>query len=127
MIESGAIYEPLAWTPADAHRFLHAVPSFESAGLVVRVPDWWRARRPPRPEVTVRVGEKKASGIGMDALLDFSVAVALGSTKLLWHSTVKGFAPFSEITGGGGVPLTVIVCGQEELLPPSAAVQVMVV
>ena len=82
MIESGAIYEPLAWTPADAHRFLHAVPSFESAGLVVRVPDWWRARRPPRPEVAVRVGEKKASGIGMDALLDFSVAVALGEEKL---------------------------------------------
>src|SRR5207237_1152598 len=82
MIETGAVYQPLAWTPAEAHRFLHAVPAFESAGLIVRVPDWWRARRPPRPEVAVRVGEKKASGIGMDALLDFSVAVALGEEKL---------------------------------------------
>ncbi|HEY3188643.1 MAG TPA: SNF2 helicase-associated domain-containing protein, partial [Solirubrobacteraceae bacterium] len=82
LVDSGAIYEPLAWTPAEAHRFLRAIPAFEAAGLVVRVPDWWRPRRPPRPEVTVRVGEKKPSALGMDALLDFSVAVALGDEKL---------------------------------------------
>src|SRR5438876_318065 len=82
LIDSGAIYEAMAWAPAEAHRFLRAVPTFEAAGLVVRVPDWWRPRRPPRPEVTVRVGEKKPSAVGMDALLDFSVAVALGDEKL---------------------------------------------
>jgi superfamily II DNA or RNA helicase len=82
MIDSGAIYQPLAWTPADAHRFLQAIPAFEAAGLIVRVPDWWRARRPPRPEVTVRVGEKKPSAVGLAALLDFSVGVALGNETL---------------------------------------------
>ncbi len=82
LIDSGAIYEAMAWTPAEAHRFLRAIPAFEAAGLVVRVPDWWRRRRPPRPEVAVRVGEKKPSAVGMDALLDFSVAVALGDDKL---------------------------------------------
>jgi non-specific serine/threonine protein kinase len=82
MIESGEVYEPLAWAPADAHRFLQAVPALEAAGLAVRVPDWWRPRRPPRPEVAVRVGERKASGVGMDALLDFSVTVALGDERL---------------------------------------------
>src|SRR5262245_54095672 len=82
LIESGAIYEAMAWTPAEAHRFLRAIPAFEAAGLVVRVPDWWRPRRPPRPEVAVRVGEKRPSAVGMDALLDFSVAVALGDEKL---------------------------------------------
>jgi superfamily II DNA or RNA helicase len=82
LIDSGAIYEAMAWTPAEAHRFLRAIPAFEAAGLVVRVPDWWRPRRPPRPEVAVRVGEKKPSAVGMDALLDFSVAVALGDERL---------------------------------------------
>src|SRR3989441_6602854 len=72
----------MAWPPAEAHRFLRAIPAFEAAGLIVRVPDWWRPRRPPRPEVAVRVGEKKPSAVGMDALLDFSVAVALGDEKL---------------------------------------------
>src|SRR5437879_7516942 len=82
LVDSGAIYQATAWTPAEAHRFLRAIPAFEAAGLVVRVPDWWRPRRPPRPEVTVRVGEKKPSAVGMDALLDFSVAIALGDAKL---------------------------------------------
>ncbi len=82
LIDSGEIYQAMAWTPAEAHRFLRDIPAFEAAGLVVRVPDWWRARRPPRPEVAVRVGEKKPSAVGMDALLDFSVGVALGDEKL---------------------------------------------
>jgi non-specific serine/threonine protein kinase len=82
MIDSGEVYQPLAWTPAEAHRFLRAIPAFEAAGLIVRVPDWWRARRPPRPEVTVRIGEKTPSVLGTDALLDFSVDVALGDDTL---------------------------------------------
>ena len=82
LIESGAVYEPMAWTPVEAHRFLRAVPELEAAGLVVRVPDWWRPRQPPRPEVAVRIGERKPSGVGTDALLDFSVTVALGDVQL---------------------------------------------
>jgi non-specific serine/threonine protein kinase len=82
LVDSGAIYQAMAWTPVEAHRFLQAIPAFEAAGLVVRVPDWWRARRPPRPEVAVRVGDKKPSAVGMEALLDFSVGVALGNERL---------------------------------------------
>jgi superfamily II DNA or RNA helicase len=82
LVDSGAIYEARAWTPEEAHRFLRAMPTLEAAGLVVRVPDWWQPRRPPRPQVTVHVGEKRPSAVGMDALLDFSVAVALGNEKL---------------------------------------------
>jgi non-specific serine/threonine protein kinase len=82
LVDSGQVYDALAWTPAEAHRFLRAVPALEAAGLAVRVPDWWRARRPPRPEVTVRIGEARPSGLGTDALLDFSVSVALGGAEL---------------------------------------------
>jgi len=42
---------------------------------VVRVPDWWRARR--RPQVSVSVGAREPSGLGLDALLDFSAKVTL--------------------------------------------------
>src|SRR5260370_37567834 len=72
----------MAWTPTEAHRFLRAIPAFEAAGLIVRVPDWWRPRHPPRPEVTVRRGDKTPSAVGMDALLDFSVAAALADEKV---------------------------------------------
>ena len=49
LVESGQIYHPLAWTPREAYDFLREVPLFESSGLIVRVPDWWSARTPPRP------------------------------------------------------------------------------
>jgi len=82
MVDSGAIYQPLAWTPAEAHAFLREIPAFEAAGLAVRVPDWWRPRHPPRPQVTVRIGAGKPSALGLDALLDFSVGVSLGGAPL---------------------------------------------
>jgi non-specific serine/threonine protein kinase len=49
----------------------------EAAGLVVRVPDWWKPSRPKRPVVSVKIGEAAKSKLGMDALLDFSVGVTL--------------------------------------------------
>ena len=95
LVDSGAVYEAMAWTPAEAHQFLRSIPAFEAAGLVVRVPDWWRAKRPPRPEVAVRVGDKKPSALGMDALLDFSVSVALGDETLT-------AAEVRQLLGGAG-------------------------
>jgi SNF2 family DNA or RNA helicase len=76
------VFETLAWTPAEAHRFLTDVPLMESAGLVVRMPAAWRAKRPPRPEVQVTVGKTPGKGIGADAILDFSVDVTLDGETL---------------------------------------------
>jgi non-specific serine/threonine protein kinase len=77
LVDAGDIFQPLAWTPREAHRFLQDVPAFEAAGVMVRVPDWWRPDRPRRLEVSVTVGGKPPSSLGLDALLDFSVAVTL--------------------------------------------------
>src|SRR4051794_6547718 len=56
LVDSGAVFQTLAWTPAEAHRFLTEVPHIEAAGVVVRMPATWRAKRPPRPEVQVTLG-----------------------------------------------------------------------
>jgi non-specific serine/threonine protein kinase len=82
LTESGEIYHPLAWTPADAYRFLKSIPALEESGLVVRVPDWWKAARPPRPVVNVKIGESTKGKLGAGALLDFSVGVALDGEPL---------------------------------------------
>jgi hypothetical protein len=82
MVERGDIYHPLRWTPREAHAFLKEVPALEAAGVVVRVPDWWNARAPPRPQVNVTVGGRPPSQLGTDALLDFSVQVALDGDPL---------------------------------------------
>jgi superfamily II DNA or RNA helicase len=84
LLEDGDLYHPLAWTPTEAHAFLREIPALEAAGLTVRVPDWWRARRPPRPEVQVTVGDKApgAGTLGADTLLDFDVRVTLEGEAL---------------------------------------------
>jgi non-specific serine/threonine protein kinase len=81
MVEAGDIYSPLAWTPTDAYKLLKDIPALEESGLIVRVPDWWKASRPPRPVVSVTVGNNSTK-ISADALLDFSVAVTFDGQPL---------------------------------------------
>ena len=82
LIESRDIYQPLAWSPAEAHRLLRDVPALEASGLMVRIPDWWRSGRAPRPQVSARIGSAAAVSLGADALLDFSVALTLEGKPL---------------------------------------------
>ncbi len=82
MIDAGEIFHPLRWKPSEAMQLLRDVPQLESAGVVVRMPATWQARRPPRPQVTAKVGGKLLSGVGQDALLDFRMDVTLDGETL---------------------------------------------
>jgi non-specific serine/threonine protein kinase len=82
MVEAGEIYHPLRWTPAEAFQLLTDVPRLEAAGVIVRVPNAWRANRPSRPQVTATVGSKPPAGLGTDALLDFKMGVSLDGEPL---------------------------------------------
>jgi non-specific serine/threonine protein kinase len=82
LVDSGDVYRPLALMPEDAYRFLKDIPVFEESGVVVRVPDWWAAKRPPRPQVEVTVGSRAPAGVGTDAILDFDVRVTLDGQTL---------------------------------------------
>jgi len=82
MVRKGDIYQPLRWSPREAHAFLKEVPALEQSGVLVRVPDWWTTRAPPRPQVRVTVGGRPPSQLGTDAVLDFSVEVALDGAPL---------------------------------------------
>src|SRR6266853_2059533 len=82
MIDAGEIFHPLRWRPSEAMQLLRDVPQLESAGVVVRMPATWQARRPPRPQVTAKVGGKLLSGVGQDALLDFRMDVTLDGETL---------------------------------------------
>ncbi len=82
LLDSRKLFAPQAWTIRQAHRFLQECRGMEEAGVVVRVPDWWSARRPPRPQVAVRIGSRPASAVGLDQLLDFHVDLALDGEPL---------------------------------------------
>jgi non-specific serine/threonine protein kinase len=95
LVDSGDVYRPLALTPDEAYQFLKDIPVFEESGVVVRVPNWWAAKRPPRPHVQVTVGSRAPAGLGTDALLDFDVRVTLDG-QTLTAAEIAGMTESSE-------------------------------
>jgi non-specific serine/threonine protein kinase len=82
LLDDKSLFAPQAWTIRQAYEFLTHVPQLEAAGVVVRVPDWWSVRRPPRPQVRVQLGARPTCVAGQDALLDFEVALTLDGDEL---------------------------------------------
>ena len=80
LADGGDLYRPMAWSADHAYQLLRSVPELEASGLSVRLPNWWRKR--PRPQVSVTIGSRTPSGIGLEALLDFNAEVALGGEAL---------------------------------------------
>jgi hypothetical protein len=99
MVDSGDIYHPLPWLPADAYQFLTDVPKLEAAGIVVRAPGTWQAGRPARPLVKASVGARPPSLLGTDALLDFRMEVTLDGEQLT-ATEIKAL-----LSGGNGLQL----------------------
>ena len=82
MLDSRAIFHPQVWRPDQAFAFLKEIPLLEQSGLMIRIPDWWKAGRPPRPQVSVRIGEARGKALGKDSLLDFQVGFSLEGEPL---------------------------------------------
>ncbi|NQU39877.1 MAG: DEAD/DEAH box helicase [Lentisphaerae bacterium] len=80
LLDTGDVFHPLAWTPAEAHAFLKEIPLYEECGLLAQLPNWWRKRA--RPSVSVTLDSKKGGVLGKDALLDFRLSLALGGEEL---------------------------------------------
>ncbi len=81
LVESGDVYHPLAWAPAEARTFLQSISAYEDAGLLVRMPNWWQ-KRGRRPKVSATIGDKKKGKVGLDALLDFKLDVVIDGQTL---------------------------------------------
>jgi hypothetical protein len=82
MIDNGAIFHPLRWSPQDAARLLTSATDLENAGVIVRMPAGWPSGHPARPQVTATVGARPPSKLGLDGLLDFQVETTLDGEPL---------------------------------------------
>lgn len=82
LLDSRAVFHPQAWRPEQAFSFLENIPLLEQSGLVVRIPDWWKAGRPPRPKVSVQIGGPQDSLLGAQSLLDFKLQMSLEGETL---------------------------------------------
>ncbi len=81
LIASKRIFYPCGWSAHEAFRFLCDIPVFEEAGIMCRVPDWWKVRAKNRVTVTIKVGEVSTRKPG-GSLLDFSLAIAVGDQEI---------------------------------------------
>ena len=101
LLDSGAIFQAIAWTPREAHRFLQAIALFEASGIVVRIPDWWQRRNRPRPQVKINIGNS-AAGLGLDTMMAFDISFALGEQELSlqeWEQLLAAGSPLVRLRG----------------------------
>ncbi|MFH1488714.1 MAG: DEAD/DEAH box helicase [Pseudomonadota bacterium] len=81
LLETGELFHPLAWTPGEAFTFLKEIPVYEEAGILCRIPNWWKGNR-AGVRLNFSLGDKKPSLAGMDAILSFDVRLFLGDARI---------------------------------------------
>jgi len=81
LMESGELFSPLKFTSEEAYTFLKEIYIYEEAGIMCRVPDWWRKKRNSF-QLSVSIGEKEPSRVGLDAIMDFSPYLKVGEEDL---------------------------------------------
>jgi len=81
LMESGELFSPLKFTAKEAYEFLKEIPLYEEAGIMCRVPDWWR-KKSNAIKMTVTVGEKEPAKAGLSAIMSFSPLLTMDGEKL---------------------------------------------
>ena len=81
LLESGELFAPLRLTAQEAYTVLKEIALYEEAGIMCRVPDWWR-KSSNSIGISVTVGEKEPAKLGLGAIMDFSPILKIGDEPL---------------------------------------------
>ena len=81
LMESGELFSPLKLTARDATVFLTEIPLYEEAGIMCRIPNWWR-KKTNQLRLNLTVGEKEPAKVGMDAILSFKPNLLFGDSAI---------------------------------------------
>lgn len=79
--DSGELFSPLAWSAKEAFVFLQEIPTYEEAGILCRIPNWWK-KKTAGIGIQISIGAKSPSMVGMAALLDFSPRLMIGDLEI---------------------------------------------
>lgn len=80
ILESGELFSPIELTAEEAYEFLKDVDIYEKHGVMCRIPNWWK--RKSSFKLSVTLGDKKPSRIGLDGLMDFNPKITLEELEL---------------------------------------------
>lgn len=81
LVDTGEIFHPLELTASEAYTFLTEVLIYEEAGILCRIPRWWHSRSAAL-KLSVSVGQKPPSRLGMEALVDFRAQLSMDGQPL---------------------------------------------
>ncbi len=95
LMENGELFLPIKFTKEDAYTFLKESMIYEQAGILCRIPDWWKKNN-NRVKVSVNVGEKPPTNVGLDSILQFSPYLVIDNEKL----SVKQLKEFLSMAQG---------------------------
>lgn len=70
-VESGEMFHPLRLTAQEAYQFLKEIPVIEEAGILCRIPNWWK-RRAAMVSMNISLGDEQPSFLGFDAVLSMT-------------------------------------------------------
>ncbi len=80
-METGELFHPLKLTAEEAYEVLKQTEGFEQAGIMCRMPNWWRKRN-AAVTLSVNLGGKKPSALGFDALVSLQPELAVDGVPL---------------------------------------------
>ena len=81
LLESGRLFQLLAWSPKEAYDFLREISLYEQSGILCRIPDWWKGALSSL-HVNITIGDSRPSIVGMDALLSFDIGLHIENTPV---------------------------------------------
>ncbi len=81
MVDSGDIFHPIGLTADEAYTFLQEIPLYEEAGILCRIPNWWKSKSNAF-RLSVKIGTKPPSLLGLEALVDFDAQLSMGDAPL---------------------------------------------
>ncbi len=81
LMESGELFSPLKFSKKEAYVILKEIPIYERAGIMCRIPNWWK-KKSNSLRISVSIGEKEPSKVGMNELLSFDPEIFLGEEKI---------------------------------------------
>ncbi|CAA7601225.1 Helicase SWF/SNF-related protein [Acididesulfobacillus acetoxydans] len=80
-VDSGEIFHPLGLSGVEAYTFLREIPLYEGAGILCRMPNWWKTKANSL-RLSVTIGNKVPSRLGAEALIDFDARLSLGEEEM---------------------------------------------
>lgn len=81
MLESGEIFYPLGMDSDKAYTFLNETQVYEDSGILCRIPNWWKGAR-KGISISVKIGEKEKSLLGLESLIDFQTNLVVNGEKI---------------------------------------------